>query len=394
MGAMQQQLLSYALYHFSAQPPTDVALLQTWIPTLQQFAMSLSPLKASPLACCAAWIARSDFNSSMTDFSRRLYAEGLREVRTALRVPGAILDDETLGACLSLAAFEVFECPAQCRAAYQWHRRASLNLVRMRGARLHQFGLGHELFLAVRLHGIFYAYEQRRPNFLCTREWSTVPWEFTPKDDIHRLADILAKGPQLLHEADGLPNRPLEQSLPTLLTIMSRLLDIDAELESFYGSLQARATCPLFWETPTSGVFTPDAERSGPSHLTFADHKTASLLTLYWSIATMVWSALEGIHASLLQTGILQSLPDSPRTTRFFDLAPTRYWLSPIRNILRSIDYCMAVKTGSGSPPGIGLALEIIIDIMRPKPWCEDEYTKAVEARDEMGKRWAAILLS
>ena len=90
----------------------------------------------------------------MTDFSRHLYSEGLREVRTALRVPGAILDDETLGACLSLAAFEVFECPAQCRAAYQWHRRASVNLVRMRGAKMHRSGLGHELFLAVRLHGV------------------------------------------------------------------------------------------------------------------------------------------------------------------------------------------------------------------------------------------------
>lgn len=176
MGAMQQQLLSYALYHFSAQPPTDVALLQTWIPTLQQFAMSPSPLKASPLACCAAWIARSDFNSSMTDFSRLLYAEGLREVRTALRVPGAILDDETLGACLSLAAFEVFECPAQCRAAYQWHRRASVNLVRMRGPRLHQFGLGHELFLAVRLHGVSairYSYQKALTDDRC-RRYSTL----------------------------------------------------------------------------------------------------------------------------------------------------------------------------------------------------------------------------
>jgi len=154
MAAMQQQLLSYALFRFSAQPPADVTLLQTWIPTLHQFATSSTPLKASPLACCAVWIARSDHNSSMADFSRRLYAEGLREVRRALRVPGAILDDETLGACLSLAAFEVFECPAQCRAAYQWHRRASVDLVRMRGAKMHRSGLGHELFLAVRLHGV------------------------------------------------------------------------------------------------------------------------------------------------------------------------------------------------------------------------------------------------
>ena len=212
---------------------------------------------------------------------------------------------------------------------------------------------------------------------------------------MHRLADILAKGPQLLHEADDLPNKSLEQSLPTLLTIMSRLLDIDTELEIFYGDLQARNVCPLFWEAPASGVFTPNGVGyGGPSHLVFADLKTASLLTLYWSIVTMVWSALEGIHAGLTQTHTLRSLPDSPRTARFLDFASKRHWLETVRNILRSVNYCMTATTGSASPPGIGLALEIIIDVMRPKPWCEDEFRKAVEARDEMGKRWAAILLS
>lgn len=154
ISAMQQQLLSYALYHFSPQPSAEIALVQTWIPTLQQFATSSTPLKASSLACCAAWVARTDLNPSMTDFSRHLYAKGLQEVRTALRAPAAFLDDETLGACLALAAFEVFECPDQCRAAYQWHRRASVNLVQMRGAKRHREGLGHELFLAVRLHGV------------------------------------------------------------------------------------------------------------------------------------------------------------------------------------------------------------------------------------------------
>ena len=176
---------------------------------------------------------------------------------------------------------------------------------------------------------------------------------------------------------------------------MSRLLDIDAELESFYNDLHARTTCPIFWEIHTSEVFTPDdIGHSGSSHLAFVDHKTASLLTLYWSIATMVWSALEGIHAGLIQTYAFQSLSDSPRTARFMDLAPKRHWLSLVRNILRSVDYCMSVTTDSPGPPGIGLALEIIIDIMRPKPWCQDEYEKAVDARHEMGKRWAAILLS
>jgi len=222
-----------------------------------------------------------------------------------------------------------------------------------------------------------------------------VPWGFTPKDDIHRLADILAKGPELIYVADELAKKPLEKSLPTLLTLMSRLLDIDADLESFYRGLQSRTSRPLFWETRASGVFTPDDnERGGLSHLAFTDHKTASLLTLYWSIVSMVWSSLEGIYTSLSYVGVLQSLPESPRSARFFELAPRRHWLGPIRDILRSMDYCMGENKGSTGPPGGGLALEIIIDIMRQKPWCEDEYRKAVEARDEMGKRWAAILLS
>lgn len=154
ISAMQQQLLSYALHRFSTQNPADIALIQIWVPTLKQFAASSTALKSSPLACCAAWIARTDRNPSVTDFSRHLYAEGLHEVRTALRNPESMLDDETLGACLALAAFEVSECPAQCRAAYQWHRRASVNLVQMRGAKRHRKGLGHELFLAVRVHGV------------------------------------------------------------------------------------------------------------------------------------------------------------------------------------------------------------------------------------------------
>lgn len=244
---------------------------------------------------------------------------------------------------------------------------------------------------------IFYAYEQKKPNFLCTREWSTVPWEFTPKDDVHRLADILAKGPQLLHEAEALSHKPFEQSLPTLLTILSRLLDIDEELDSYYHALLTDNAVPLFWKAPTSEFFaqsgSSDASKS-PARLEFADQKTASLLSLYWSIATMVWSALETIHAGLVQSHTLHLLPDSPRAKKFKALAPNRHWLDLVRNILRSVDYCMDSTSEPASPPGIGIALEIIIDTMRPKTACEVEYKRAVEARDEMGRRWAAILLS
>lgn len=416
----QQQLFSYALSHLPTQRQTDISLIQIWIPALQHFTHSSKSLKASPLACCAVWLARNDCNPAMVNFSRYLYAQGLQEVRTALRAPRAILEDETLGACLALACFEVFECPGQSRAAYEWHRRASVDLLQMRGAKMHRVGIGHELFLAVRLHGvsiptskstlfkgpsanifpqIFYAFEQKEPNFLCTREWSTVPWQLKPKDDFHRLADILARGPQLLHEAADLPRKPLEQSLPTLLTILSRLLDIDADLETFYNKLETEHIGPLYWEVPSAALSTTPSSPPKSNfniNLTFPSLPLASLLTLYWSIEVMVWSALEGIHSGLLHTHTLSLLPTSPQTRRFKSLAPTSHWLLLVQKIVRSIDYSMNMTAGSATPPGIGVALEIVIDVMRQKPItvCEEELGRALGAREEMGRRWAAIFLA
>ncbi|KAM0723811.1 hypothetical protein Q7P37_000801 [Cladosporium fusiforme] len=438
---MQQQLLSHALQHFSTFPTNDSSLIRIWIPTLQNFATSTAALKASPLACCAAWLARgaeATTNPSLVDFSRHLYAQGLSEVRTALRVPGAILEDETLGACLALAVFEVIQCPDKCRAAYEWHRRASVNLVQMRGAKRHREGVGHDLFLAVRLHGvripllapwcieevlpstpniqyqiismkkksnlttatsqIFYAYEQRRPNFLCTRQWCTVPWESQPKDDFHRLADILARGPQLIYESDELPSKPLEQRVPTLLTILSRLLDIDADLEILYGEFEDFAHAQgerLYWE----GEKEVEDDEDGPSPLHFPSLRTASLLTLHWSILTMVWSALSTLHTTLTNTSFpLSLLPASAQTTRFLDLAPRAHWLQMVRNITRSTAYCIraAIDEGARTPPGIGVALEIVIDVMKDKEGeeCRVEMMRAMRARVELGRRWVAILLA
>jgi hypothetical protein len=137
-----------------------------------------------------------------------------------------------------------------------------------------------------------------------------VPWEFTPKDDLHRLTDIIAKGPQLRLEAEDLPNQTLEQSLPTLLTILSRLLDIDAELEAFYNELHARSTYPLYWEALTSGCFTQEnIDLSAPSHLEFADHKTASLLTLY-SSSSARYFAYQKVFGSCSQSPLATADPD------------------------------------------------------------------------------------
>lgn len=111
----------------------------------------------------------------------------------------------------------------------------------------------------------------------------------------------------------------------------------------------------------------------------------------------MVWSSLEGIHAGLAQTHSLPYLPPSPRTERFTALAPQAHWQHAVRRIVRSVAYCLET-TKSTAPPGIGVALEIVIDVLRGKGegagGCVLELREAERAREEMGRRWVAILLN
>jgi len=181
-----QQFLSHAIHHFatpggSTQPPTDLNFFRSWITTLRHPNSTCTSLQASPLACCAAWFARNDQNPSMIDYSRQLYTQGLQEVRQALRVPELVLKDETLGACLALTVFEVSGCPDRNRVAYDWHRRANLNLLLMRGAKQHREGVGHELFLAARLHGVSVIHPVQPSS---TRE--KLPSRRTPSESVSR----------------------------------------------------------------------------------------------------------------------------------------------------------------------------------------------------------------
>jgi hypothetical protein len=163
---------------------------------------------------------------------------------------------------------------------------------------------------------------------------------------------------------------------------------------------------PLYWE---------EGEEEVDQKLTFCNYRTASLLTLYWSIQTLLFSALSTLHTSLLQTHTLQHLPlNDPRTSRFLEVAPSSkvHWLESLRNILSSVQYCMRESVGSATPPaGIAVALEIVIDILGQKreeermrgsnDWlgvssggCKVELDRALAAREEIGRRWVAIMLA
>lgn len=65
-----------------------------------------------------------------------------------------IREDETLAACLVLSLYELLECPDNGADAYQNHCQGYLSLVKARGMDAHTDGIGHDLFVGVRLQGV------------------------------------------------------------------------------------------------------------------------------------------------------------------------------------------------------------------------------------------------
>lgn len=106
------------------------------------------------LACYTLWRGRQDDNASMIDASRQLYVHGLVSTQRALADVRLAKQDTTLAACHALGLYEALECPNGNATAYQWHRAACCELVRLRGAKAHREGLAHHLFVNVRIFAV------------------------------------------------------------------------------------------------------------------------------------------------------------------------------------------------------------------------------------------------
>ena len=106
------------------------------------------------MAICTAKLGRKSDNLSMVKESLNLYTQGLQQLQKALWDPSLMYKDETLGACMALALYEVIECPMESRRAYVTHQQGCAKLVQLRGAEAHSSGFGHQIFLSFRVQAV------------------------------------------------------------------------------------------------------------------------------------------------------------------------------------------------------------------------------------------------
>lgn len=111
-------------------------------------------LYSPALACYTLWRGRQDGNSTMIDASHQLYLRGLVTTQQALTDNRTVRADSTLAACYALGLYEALECPNESHTAYRWHRTACCQLLKLRGPQAHREGLGHDLFVNIRIFAV------------------------------------------------------------------------------------------------------------------------------------------------------------------------------------------------------------------------------------------------
>lgn len=158
--AFRQQLLSKFIDGYIPITRLGANGQNSWLHMLPELPTLTKALEISIMAVCTARWGREIDNLALIKESLNLYTQGLRQLQIALCDSELRYKDETLGACMALAMYEVMECPSDSRHAYVTHQQGCARLVQVRGPEAHSSGLGHQIFLSFRIHSVSWPYVQ------------------------------------------------------------------------------------------------------------------------------------------------------------------------------------------------------------------------------------------
>ena len=141
---LQEFICSYLPKH-ELNPDSEIP----WFVLFPSLTNPAIALDIALTAFCAASVGRARNDQILVFESLRYYTKGLYHLQKALWDPKLMYRDETLGAALSLAMYEILECPNNARSGYLTHYRGLARLVQLRGP-THQSMFGHRVFCTFR----------------------------------------------------------------------------------------------------------------------------------------------------------------------------------------------------------------------------------------------------
>lgn len=194
----------------------------------------------------------------------------------------------------------------------------------------------------------------------------------------------------IFNQVQGLGHLQVHKMLPTTLLIIDQCWEVDEDLRLFYNNLEKTVPGPLYWPK----FSTAEEHSEFPISFHFSDLNMATLLMVYWSTVTMLWSGMSQLY-SLVQN--MQSHTTTPSDENDSEVQSNQCQLKPLehrsdyyttaRNICQSVEYCMQDEMLGFGPSTVVPPLTILIETFRDDPnfgreitWIKETLRKAKDS--------------
>ncbi|KAI0883570.1 uncharacterized protein GGS22DRAFT_33027 [Annulohypoxylon maeteangense] len=280
-----------------------------------------------------------------------------------------------------------------------WKDPAALHdRIREPGPGAYQSFPEHHFFARVyRPNAIWAALLNRQPTFLCSPEWTVVPWERHPRTPLDDLLDIVVLLPSIFSRADRIT--PLEVSDSRRLKAKDLLIscvNIERQFDIWYSMVHQRVDdsgSPLYWVTDatTSGAQAPFLDAfSFPSPLIGLVH------VCYWAVLISFHQCMCALIDAIFQSGSGELSGSSMACTVGID--PRKYQPGQTRmiaaNLCRSLDFTLQT---TGQPDLLAAPFLIVSDFYNrigrygegdiERQWCAG-FKRRLDARSREVSSW------
>ncbi|KAE8344727.1 hypothetical protein BDV24DRAFT_9158 [Aspergillus arachidicola] len=312
----------------------------------------------SPMLCNAfeatalTFAGRRDGNRSVELAGHAKYVRTLRQLQAALYDADGNKSTEVLVVVLLSTITEAFKQTS--KDSIFRHQLGGLELLRTRSAYRHRYGIERSLFVDLRLYWVTAALVHRKPSFLASKDWLTVPWagDAPAKDILHHLLDIAVDIPGYLSRIDEFSAMVDKAAACTFeltgmqSSIWQQATELQARLDMWKAAYADTYPSGTAWEvhdTESKDGFPVFRYRNTSSMsvtvakvLQYPDILLATSMCFYWALSLVVSASDSGLVSVLGPQQRYQFACDICRSMKYYINNIPGYLMSRIMFVLRT----------------------------------------------------------
>lgn len=253
--------------------------------------------------------------------------------------------------------------------------------------------------------------QYRKSTFLGDPEWLTLPWGETGKDIYQQLYDKGFLLAALLGKIDSAGLTKENVNVSEVLDFLTRLSDLDEELNLWFQDLLQTSSSPLYWHAQAISHSRDAKEPVQPCtcpSFTFFSLPHANSIVTYWGLRLVLSNTMAIVCQHVLSMTTQLPAQSSPSGSRraIHDLQAISLQLLEAytgvnrlelaTNIVRSMPYCLNDNMGLVSAQRSLFAMRVALFVLQRHPgeelkWCQAMYLelstgKGLKYAREIGK--------